>query len=121
MGRQGGAQPTPSAGPAGCEIAETACGLDAETVIAIGKPDRAGKIAGDPNLPTRRDRRNRSFPRLRRGLRRENPSGVRRIAFTSATPSDVGRIHLARLLFRNDRQMDVSAQELIRRDAETIV
>ncbi len=102
------------------EITETDYGFDAETIITIDNPDRAKRITGDPNPTTKRHMRNKWFMPFCRRLDMEYPSGIRHIIFNSATPIDDGRIQVVQLLFRNDREEDVSTEELIAWDAEII-
>lgn len=102
------------------EITETDYGFDAETIITIDNPDRAKRITGDPNPTTKRHMRNKWFMPFCRRLDMEYPSGIRHIIFNSATPVDDGRIQVVQLLFRNDREEDVTTEELIAWDAEII-
>ena len=102
------------------EITETDYGFDAETIITIDNPDRAKRITRDPNPTTKRHMRNKWFMPFCRRLDMEYPSGIRHIIFNSATPIDDGRIQVVQLLFRNDREEDVSTEELIAWDAEII-
>jgi phenylpropionate dioxygenase-like ring-hydroxylating dioxygenase large terminal subunit len=103
------------------EITETDYGFDAETIITIDNPDRAKRITGDQNPTTKRHMRNKWFMPFCRRLDMEYPSGIRHIIFNSATPIDDGRIQVVQLLFRNDREEDVSTEELIAWDAEIIL
>lgn len=102
------------------ELVETEYGFDAESVVPIENPERARKVTGDPNPMTKRHMRNKWFMPFCRRLDMEYPSGIRHIIFNSATPVDDGSIVLVQLLYRNDREEDVSTADLIAWDAEII-
>jgi hypothetical protein len=64
--------------------------------------------------------RNKWFMPFCRRLDMEYPSGIRHIILNSATPVADGAIQLVQILFRNDREEDCSAGELIAWDAAII-
>jgi len=102
------------------EIQETEYGFEAETIITIRNPPHAVRVTGTAEPLTKRHMRNKWYMPFCRRLDMEYPSGLRHIIFNSATPVDDGSIQLTQILFRNDREEDCSAQELIDWDAAII-
>jgi phenylpropionate dioxygenase-like ring-hydroxylating dioxygenase large terminal subunit len=99
------------------EIRETDYGFEAETIVAINNPPPAYRVTGTNAPTTKRHMRNKWYMPFCRRLDMEYPSGLRHIIINSATPIDDGSIKLAQILYRNDREEDCSAQELIAWDA----
>lgn len=102
------------------EISETDYGFEAETIIKVKNPPFAARVTGTTEPMTTRHMRNRWFMPFCRRLDMEYPSGLRHIIFNSATPISDGQIQLVQILFRNDREEDCSAKELIDWDATII-
>ena len=103
--------------PEGYEIVETDDGFRAESTVTIKNPPHAARVTGTADPITTRHMRNAWYLPFCRRLDIEYPSGLRHIIFNSATPIDDGSIQLVQILFRNDREEDCSAQELIDWDA----
>jgi phenylpropionate dioxygenase-like ring-hydroxylating dioxygenase large terminal subunit len=106
--------------PEGYEIIETDDGFRAESTVTIKNPPHAARITGTADPITKRHMRNAWYLPFCRKLDIEYPSGLRHIIFNSATPIDDGSIQLVQILFRNDREEDCSARELIDWDAVII-
>ena len=102
------------------EIEEFDWGFEAETIVKVRNPPNAVKITGDPEPWTTRHMRNKWFMPFCRRLDMEYPSGIRHIIFNCATPVADGEIQVIQLLFRNDTEADVSAEDLIAWDAAII-
>ena len=102
------------------ELIETDDGFRAELTVTIKNPPAAYRVTGTSEPTTKRHMRNAWFIPFCRILDIEYPSGLRHIIFNSATPIDDGSIQLVQILFRNDREEDCSAQELIAWDAAII-
>ena len=102
------------------EITENDEGFYATTRVKVNNPPHALRITGDPNPSTTRTMRNRWYMPFCRRLDMEYPSGVRHIIFNCATPIDDNSIQVTQLLFRNDKEVDCSTQELIDWDAAII-
>jgi len=102
------------------ELVETDYGFEAETIVPINNPPAAFRVTGTSEPVTKRHMRNAWFMPFCRTLDIEYPSGLRHIIFNSATPIDDGSIQLVQILFRNDREEDCTAQELIDWDAAII-
>ncbi len=102
------------------EIVETDYGFEAETIVPVLNPPAAYRVTGTTEPYTKRHMRNKWFMPFCRRLDMEYPSGLRHIILNSATPIDDGSIQVVQILFRNDREEDCSAEELIAWDAAII-
>ena len=102
------------------EIVETDHGFEAETIVTIENPLQGARVTGTTEPTTQRHMRNAWYLPFARRLDIEYPSGLRHIIFNCATPIDDGSIQVAQVLYRNDREQDCSAQELIAWDAAII-
>jgi phenylpropionate dioxygenase-like ring-hydroxylating dioxygenase large terminal subunit len=95
------------------DLVETDDGFRAESIVPIKNPQAAWRITGTQEAMTKRHMRNHWYLPFCRRLDIEYPSGLRHIIFNSATPIDDGRIQLVQWLYRNDKEADCSAEELI--------
>jgi phenylpropionate dioxygenase-like ring-hydroxylating dioxygenase large terminal subunit len=102
------------------EINETDYGFEAETLVRIVNPPHAVRVTGTNEPYTTRHMRNKWFMPFARRLDIEYPSGLRHIIVNCATPIDDASIQVTQLLFRNDKEEQCSAQELIAWDAAII-
>jgi phenylpropionate dioxygenase-like ring-hydroxylating dioxygenase large terminal subunit len=101
-------------------IVETDWGFEAETIVTVRNPPHAARITGTGEPTTKRHMHNKWFMPFCRRLDMVYPSGLRHIIFNCATPIHDGTIQVVQILFRNDREEDCSAAELIAWDAAII-
>ena len=87
-------------------------------MIEAANPERYQRISGSTEPVTTRHMRNAYFLPFPRWLDIEYPSGIRHIIITCFTPIDDGQMQLCQWLFRNDSEVDCSAQMLIDFDDE---
>jgi phenylpropionate dioxygenase-like ring-hydroxylating dioxygenase large terminal subunit len=106
--------------PEKTEITETEYGFEAEIIITVVNPPHAARISGTTDPYTTRHMRNKWFLPFSRRLDMEYPSGLRHIIINCATPIDDGSIQLVQILYRNDREEDCPAEELIAWDGAII-
>lgn len=102
------------------ELVETEYGFYAETLVRIVNPPQAVRVTGTAEPFTTRHMRNKWYLPFCRRLDIEYPSKLRHIIINCATPIDDGSIQVVQILYRNDREEDCSAQELIDWDAAII-
>ncbi len=102
------------------EINETDYGFEAETLVKIVNPPHAVRVTGTAEPYTTRHMRNQWYLPFCRRLDIAYPSGLRHIIFNCATPVDDSSIQVVQLLYRNDKEEDCSARELIDWDAAII-
>ncbi|MBU0554939.1 MAG: aromatic ring-hydroxylating dioxygenase subunit alpha [Alphaproteobacteria bacterium] len=102
------------------ELMETDFGFTADAIVDIRNPPESHRVTGTTAPDIERKLRNRWYLPFCRRLDIEYPAGLRHIIFNCATPIDDESIHIAQILYRNDREEDCSTQELIAWDQAVI-
>ncbi|MFT3965204.1 MAG: aromatic ring-hydroxylating dioxygenase subunit alpha [Sphingobium sp.] len=102
------------------ELKETDYGFEADAVVDILNPPASHRVTGTTAPEIERRLRNRWYMPFCRRLDIEYPTGMRHIIFNCATPIDDRSIHIAQILYRNDREEDCSTAELIAWDQAVI-
>jgi phenylpropionate dioxygenase-like ring-hydroxylating dioxygenase large terminal subunit len=110
------AQPKPSK----YEIRPTDWGFEAETIVPINNPPASHRITGTTAPTTERHLFNRWYLPFARRFGCHYPSGLKHIIYNCATPIDDANIQVCQWLYRNDREEDCSAAELIAWDAAIV-
>lgn len=106
--------------PSKYELWPTDTGFDSESVVPINNPPAAYRITGCTTPVTERHLRNVWYMPFSRKFDSTYPSGRRHIILNCATPIDDDSIQLVQILFRNDREEDCTAAELVAWDREII-
>jgi phenylpropionate dioxygenase-like ring-hydroxylating dioxygenase large terminal subunit len=99
--------------PSKYEIRPTDWGFEAETIVPINNPPASHRVTGTTDPVTERHLFNRWYLPFVRRFGCQYPSGLNHIIYNCATPIDDGRLMLAQWLYRNDREEDCPAAELI--------
>lgn len=102
------------------QLTESDFGFEADAVVEIRNPPASHRVTGTDAPEVERRLRNRWYLPFCRRLDIEYPAGLRHIIFNCATPIDDESIHIAQILYRNDREEDCSAEELIAWDQAII-
>lgn len=102
------------------QLTENDHGFEADAVVDILNPPASHRVTGTTEPLIERRLRNRWYLPFSRRLDIEYPTGMRHIIFNCATPIDDESIHIAQILYRNDREEDCSTAELIAWDQAVI-
>tara|TARA_R110002124_G_scaffold138138_1_gene301462 strand:+ start:9711 stop:10691 length:981 start_codon:yes stop_codon:yes gene_type:complete len=102
------------------QLTETVFGFEADAVVDILNPPKSHRVTGSTDNEIERHLRNRWYLPFCRRLDIGYSSGIRHIIFNCATPIDDKSIHIAQILYRNDKEEDCSASELIAWDQAVI-
>lgn len=102
------------------QLNETDFGFEADATVDIRNPPESHRVTGTDAPMVERRLRNRWYLPFCRRLDIEYPTGMRHIIFNCATPIDDNSIHIAQILYRNDREEDCSTAELVAWDAAVI-
>jgi hypothetical protein len=81
--------------------------------VPINNPPASHRVTGSTAPETERHLFNRWYVPSVRRFGCHYPSGLRHIIYNCATPIDDGALMLAQWLYRNDREEDCPAEELI--------
>jgi len=88
-------------------------GFAAETIVPINNPPASHRITGTTAPQTERHLRNRWFLPFSRRFGCQYPGGLSHIIYNCATPIDDRSIVVVQWLYRNDRESDCRAADLI--------
>jgi phenylpropionate dioxygenase-like ring-hydroxylating dioxygenase large terminal subunit len=99
--------------PSKYEVRPTDWGFEAETVVPINNPPASHRITGTTAPVTERHLFNRWYLPAVRRFGCHYPSGLKHIIYNCATPIDDGAIMVVQWLYRNDREADCPAAELV--------
>jgi len=102
------------------ELTETDYGFETHGAAEVNNPPNGHRVTGATTPTVVRNSSNQYFRPFCRKLGIEYNQRVRHVIFNCATPIDDDHILVAQVLFRNDREEDCSAEELIAWDGAIV-